>query len=582
MMLSNSTQHVPVSPLRLFVLCCLALLLLLNSTTAASARDSTDSRVDKQYRLAKARYHNFLLPSTSFSRPGWLAVADGFRSLYRYHPELPTGPKCLYMLGSVYYSMYKHSANPLDLGEAITYFEDLFALYPENTLADDGLAMVGSIYAKEKADPKRALLTYAKIIALYPDGDQAGHARAQLRTLRSEPFTDNALSPEPSGQTTVLAKAAPSSPPPPADGICRTAELHPVRHWSSDNYTRVVIETSEPVLFKKYMLDSSGDLPRRLFIDLQNCRINSSLPYSVPIDDGLLKQVRSAQFSPDTVRVVLDTQSNITEHKIFSLEDPFRIVIDVKGSMAKKPKKPPPQAGTPSLVAQLGLGIRRIVLDPGHGGKDPGTIGANGMMEKDITLNVAKKLAVKLREAGFDVILTRDRDVFIPLEERTAIANSREGDLFISIHANASRNKKLSGVETFFLNFSQDPSVIATAARENATSSKNISQMKDIIEKIVQNTKIPESKELAQCIQNSLVRNFSQKHSNVRNLGVKGGPFWVLIGAEVPSVLVEISFLSNPAEEARLITEAYRQLAAQGIYEGIITYKSSLEKGSYQ
>ncbi|MDH5466113.1 MAG: N-acetylmuramoyl-L-alanine amidase, partial [Candidatus Aminicenantes bacterium] len=157
--------------------------------------------------------------------------------------------------------------------------------------------------------------------------------------------------------------------------------------------------------------------------------------------------------------------------------------------------------------------------------------------------------------------------------------NQKQADLFISVHANASRNRKLSGVETFYLNLSQDPTVVETAARENATSTKNIGQMREIIKKILENTKIPESLELAQTIQKNLVHTLSQKYGEVHDLGVKGGPFWVLIGAEVPSVLVEISFLSNPAEEEKLRDPQYLERIALGIYQGIIAYKSSLEKG---
>jgi N-acetylmuramoyl-L-alanine amidase len=158
--------------------------------------------------------------------------------------------------------------------------------------------------------------------------------------------------------------------------------------------------------------------------------------------------------------------------------------------------------------------------------------------------------------------MTRESDIFLDPESRTVIANQKQADLFISIHANANRSRKLSGIESFYLNFSQDPSVIETAARENATSTKNVSEMKDIIEKIVQNSKIVESKELAESIQNSLVKSLSQNYSNVKNLGVKGGPFWVLIGGEMPSVLVEISHLSNPTEEKRLNSLKYRQRVA--------------------
>ncbi len=200
-----------------------------------------------------------------------------------------------------------------------------------------------------------------------------------------------------------------------------------------------------------------------------------------------------------------------------------------------------------------------------------------------MVLDVSKRLK-KLIESNKDLeaTLTRETDVFIPLENRTVISDQKPADLYLSIHANATRNRKLSGVETFYLNISNDPSIMEKAARENATSAKNISEMKETLEKIVQYTKIEESINLAKYIQNNLVRYLSQKYSNVKNLGVKGGPFLVLIGEDVPSILVEISFLSNPTEEKRLQSTQYRQLIAQGIYEGIMAYKHSLEKGTIQ
>ncbi|GAF71134.1 unnamed protein product [marine sediment metagenome] len=226
------------------------------------------------------------------------------------------------------------------------------------------------------------------------------------------------------------------------------------------------------------------------------------------------------------------------------------------------------------------MGIQRVVIDPGHGGKDPGCVGKSGLKEKKIVLDVATRLKKILEsKENLEVIMTRESDIYLDPESRTVIANQKQADLFISIHANANRSRKLSGIESFYLNFSQDPSIIETAARENATSTKNISAMKDIIEKIAQNSKIVESKELAESIQNGLVKSLSQKYSNVKSLGVKGGPFWVLIGGEMPSVLVEISHLSNPTEEKRLKSPQYRQRVAQGIYEGIKEYVNSLGKG---
>jgi N-acetylmuramoyl-L-alanine amidase len=232
------------------------------------------------------------------------------------------------------------------------------------------------------------------------------------------------------------------------------------------------------------------------------------------------------------------------------------------------------------MIRQLGLGIRRVVLDPGHGGTDPGCIGKKGTQEKKVVLDVCLRLKNLLAQRNdLEVVLTRESDIFLPPEDRTVIANQKGADIFISIHANANRNKKRAGVETFYLNFSQDPSVNEIAARENATSAKNISDMKEIIMRIAQNSKIIESKELAEKIQKNLIKSLSQKYKNIKDLKVKGGPFWVLIGGEMPSILVEISYLSNPKEEARLRTSQYRQQIAQGIYDGIIEYIHSLGKG---
>ena len=232
------------------------------------------------------------------------------------------------------------------------------------------------------------------------------------------------------------------------------------------------------------------------------------------------------------------------------------------------------------MARQLGLGVRTVVIDPGHGGPRPGTIGKSGLQEKEVNLGVALALQKLLREkAGLDAILTRESDVDVTLEDRTVIANQKRADLFVSIHSNAHRDRKRGGVETFFLNVSPDPSVIELAAAENATSTKNIGEMKTILQKIVQNSKIQESRDLAEKIQRNLVKALSQDLPSIKSLGVKGGPFWVLIGGEMPSVLVEISHLSNAREEAKLRTQKYRELAAQGIYDGIMEYIRSLGKG---
>lgn len=352
-------------------------------------------------------------------------------------------------------------------------------------------------------------------------------------------------------------------------------EIHTLRYHVHPSFTRVVVEVGKVREFNFNQLIS----PDRVYVDIYQAKLNPILhSQTYPVKSNYLSQIRIAQKTSTTVRVVVDLDFKNAYYRVWHLPDPFRIIIDVYPKKFSTPP-PPPKLKT-SMIRQLGLGIQRVVIDPGHGGKDPGCIGKNKLQEKEIVLDVSLRLKKLLESLGLEVILTRETDIYLAPESRTVIANQKQADLFISIHANASRNRKISGVETFFLNFNQDPSVIETAARENATSAKNISTMGDTIKRILQNTKIPESKELAQIIQKNLVNTLSQKHRGVNDLGVKGGPFWVLIGAEVPSVLTEISFLSNATEEQRLGKAEYRQLIAQGIYQGIITYKSSLEKGT--
>ena len=368
-------------------------------------------------------------------------------------------------------------------------------------------------------------------------------------------------------------------------------EIANLRYYTHPNFTRIVLDIGK---LREY---TSGELqqPGRIYLDVLQAKLNPILDgQSYPVKTDYLTQIVVFQKTPSTARVVVDVDfAKVKSYRAYHLFDPFRIVIDIyprtageppaadgrpAANPAGKPAEPLPSGY--SLARQLGLGVHTIVLDPGHGGADPGCIGKSGLEEKTITLDVSlalKKLLVE--QAGFNVILARESDILVPLERRTVIANQKRADLFVSIHVNAHRDRKREGVETFFLNFSPDPGVVELAARENATSSKNMGQMKDIIQKIAQNSRVDESRDLAARIQKGLLRSLATANPGIKDLGVKGAPFWVLIGSEMPSVLVEISHLSNPGEEARLKTESYRALAVRGIYDGIMDYVRSLGKG---
>jgi len=237
----------------------------------------------------------------------------------------------------------------------------------------------------------------------------------------------------------------------------------------------------------------------------------------------------------------------------------------------------PTSFGDRSLTRTLGLKIGRIVIDAGHGGHDTGTIGPDGLMEKDLVLDVALRLGHLLEtRLGADVIYTRHDDTFIPLETRTAIANQHQADLFISIHANSSPDPSARGVETYYLNFTSDPGALEVAARENAVSQKSIFELQDLVKKITLKDKIEESRELASDVQQNLYSGLAGKHSTMRNRGVKKAPFVVLIGANMPSILAEISFVSNPTDEGKLQTPEYRQKIAEALYKGIAKYAGGL------
>ncbi len=237
----------------------------------------------------------------------------------------------------------------------------------------------------------------------------------------------------------------------------------------------------------------------------------------------------------------------------------------------------PTSSGDRSLIRALGLKIGRIVIDPGHGGHDTGTVGPNGLYEKDVVLDVAKRLGKSLEtRLGAEVVYTRQDDTFVPLETRTAIANQEQADLFVSIHANSSSDASARGVETYYLNFTSSANALEVAARENAVSEKSIHELQDLVKKIALKEKIEESREFAGDVQTALHSGLASKSPAIRDRGVRKAPFIVLIGANMPSILAEISFVSNPTDEHKLENAEYRQRIAESLYRGISKYVNGL------
>ncbi len=506
----------------------------------------------------------------------WERCIRRYERVYKGFPDTDEAVWALYKAGKLWTDLSRYSGKGSDLDRAIALYRELVKSYKDHRLADDAQYELGEIFYRHKKDSRQAYVEFLKVEVKFPKGDMRAKASVMLNKL------ERILGKKRAAQEKGKVEKA---------KLQQMVLVNDIRHWSTPTYTRVVIDLEDQVKYKGHLLKKDPDLnkPRRLYVDLRDAWINKEIETSIPIKDELLRMARAGQYNKDTVRVVLDID-NMVGYKIFHLFDPFRIVIDVQGEErrpAEAPvvEKPPEGKGEKgetqkelSLAKQLGLGVKRIIIDAGHGGKDPGAVGINGAREKDIVLKLAGILAGKVREElHCEPVLTRGTDVFLPLEKRTAIANIKKADLFISLHVNAHKYSNVQGVETYFLNIALDEDSMNLAARENATSTKNISDLQMILNDLMLNTKIHESSRLAEFVHRGLMGELRGGYKPVEDRGVRQAPFYVLIGAEMPAVLVEIGYITNPIEHKRLRSEAYLNKVASGIVKGIEHYIKDME-----
>lgn len=512
----------------------------------------------------------------------WETIARASYSIYRNYPESSKAPNALFVSGKMYEEMGDRFSSQSDLDTAVEYSRLFVRRYPDSNLADDAQLRVARI--TEKRSKPDAYIEYEKIVTDFPNGDMRKIAQNKVQDL--SPFKPS--------KTTAVTKSDNN-----AGG--NLVNVSQIRHWSTDSFTRVVIHVDKEMPFKPILLkaDPENGKPPRLFVDIYGTRIDKNL-YVEPITKGLLEQIKFGRNTSDKVRVVLYIKS-FDDYKVFALQDPFRIVMDIQGTgsgaggyyAGKKETEDYeygsglPEDNVSSLSEALGLKIRTVVIDAGHGGHDPGAIGPSGLKEKDVTLKVAKALKEKLDKEGrkfgiTTVHLTRSDDHFIPLEERTGIAKKHGADLFISIHCNAARNKQAYGTETYILSLTKDQNSLAVAARENATTGISRSEMANVLKQYLLSAKIEESERFAGYVQNAVVKNLSSNYQPVKNKGVKKAPFVVLIGADIPSILVETAFITNPRDEKRLKSSSYIDELADGIFAGVKRFSSDVQTASVQ
>ncbi len=520
----------------------------------------------KYFKTAEACFNKLIKSKPrETSRRDWMLCVGRFHNAYLEDPDGPLSAQALYMEGLLYNGLHKGLKFDSDQRAARENFEKIIKEYPESPFA-------------AKASRELQAMTPAK--------------KPLPQALARRPAPPPAL---PGADEPSVAASPPADPPerrttaPGEEGL---AVVHDLRYWSNPNYTRVVVYADRETDYNHHLLkkDPALDKPPRLYVDLSNSTMDERVQANIPINDDLLSNARAARYSLDSVRVVVDIRSFET-YKVFSLRDPFRIVIDVwgkNGAAQVAQDRSTDSAGSApgsegrsqkiprsALAKQLALGVRRIVVDPGHGGKDFGAPGfIPGVHEKDVVLSIAKRVAGKIQDdLGLEAILTRTSDRYLTLEERTAFANTHNADLFVSIHTNASRDPRAYGMETYFLNLATDDEAIRVAAMENATSTKNISDLHSILNDLLKNAKINESSRLAELVQGSLVTNMRHRgYHHLKDKGVKQAPFYVLLGARMPSILVETSFISNREECRLLITPSYQEHLAESIIKGIRDY----------
>ncbi len=516
---------------------------------------------------------------------------------------------------------------------AIDTYNFLVKQYPQSRYRLQAIFSIGKFQKDDLKRPEEAELTLKEFLKRFPKSDRAGDARQALVEIAQhrEPVAD---------------PLAAEKKVEPREAANRVPFVTDVRTSNTENYARIVVTIDDTIQFDSAHIRSPDrvyfDLHRakigpalthrtfdvqdgllksvrvaqnkdgvvRLVLDVDGAKDYSAFllanPYRLVIDvhsqpvatakrdtgtppaSGV--SAAKTQPPPEKPAPAVTSSENRPADPVKSVAHPAssstKPATEAKKMAAalKPPAEPKPNRdGQRSLTRELGLKISRIVIDPGHGGHDTGTIGPHGLMEKDLCLDIALRLGriIEERIPGAEVVYTRKDDTFVPLEDRTAIANNAKADLFVSIHANSSHDPAARGIETYYLNFATSADSMEVATRENALAQSSIHDLQDLIKKIARNEKIEESKELATDIQYSLSHRLQVISQNEKNRGVKKAPFIVLIGANMPSVLSEISFISNPADEKLLRKSDQRDRVAQGLYHGISSYLDSLNSLSY-
>ncbi len=508
-----------------------ALLLFSTATLGASA--------DEAYQDAKGDYARLKGDQKRRAlRHHWQNVAKKFEGVATRFPKSERAPEALFNSGELNNELSRFSARDEDREAAKRSYQKLIEGWPSHKLADDAAFSLARLLADREGDPTGARRVLES--AVKSAGDKKKDIQSMLAALPQD------------------TTPRPTKAPPPARAATPT---------------RVA---AAPVKAPERELPPATDLAeaiRRAIKPLQAARL-AELPPAVQARRAPALRPEGREAGEEEEAPVLEESEPVVASLAEKLRD-VRVGARLPGADDTETRSRFKQLAKAeggaelSLAQQLGLKVRRVIIDAGHGGHDTGAIGPKGTREKDVALSIAKKLALKLEEAGLEVVLTRDDDTYVKLEDRTRFANREKGDLFISVHCNAAPSKTLRGIETYTLNTSSNRYSIRLAARENSTTERGVGDLQYILADLATKANTGESAHLAERVQRSLVRNLSGSYKGVKDLGTKEALFFVLLGAKMPSILVETSFLSNPEEEERLADEKYQQGVADSISEAV-------------
>lgn len=605
---------------RIIGLCLVGVWLCAAAVVWAGANEDYQKAKDKQAALEKAS-------DKQKFRDSWLKLIDAFSDVVSHYPKSKVACDARYNLGKSYAALSELSHARGDRKRALDAYEDLAKNCRDTSLADDGLFHAAEIYVK-LGNKEKAKQSLKQLLASYPTSDQRQPARALLAELGEKVPDDPPARP---------AKSAPKAPAPVAEPVADapkeapshgSAQLKRFEFQAGDGQVVAELSFSRLPTFARGEIPENGDKPRRVFFDFLDTVQAPDFMLPKLENDPCVTAMRLSAYKPTILRVVFELQpacgnvevENDRETAVARLrwrdknapkaapaapvaQGTLSVIArdeptpakekpaekPVEKPIAKDEPTPPPSAaslnGTPARTPdrEAGRRVKRVVVDAGHGGKDNGAIGKGGTAEKEITLQIARRLkAILESEQGLEVVLTRDRDEYLTLYDRTKVANDLDADLFVSVHCNANRQAKHRGVETFYLNNSADTYSRRLAERENQEFGQPITDLDFILTDLSMNVNITESIALAESVQKSVVHQVGAAYKGIEDRGVRRAVFHVLLYARMPAILVETSFISNPIEEKLLRTPEYQTELAHGIAEGIRTYSQKQNRVATQ